>query len=90
MQGLYRITVTANTENNFASIVEITVGSKKSPNPSPPPQVLISVSLTFPYLMLNPVEVNQETLHQVQLITIPLVDGQIKGLVHGYKLTSEV
>ena len=34
---IVRITVTANTENNFASIVEITVGSKKSPNPSPPP-----------------------------------------------------
>src|SRR4029079_2262144 len=32
-----RITVTKNTENNFASIVEITIGSKKSSNPSPPP-----------------------------------------------------
>src|SRR4029079_1450188 len=32
-----RITVTKNTENNFASIVEITIGSKKSTNPSPPP-----------------------------------------------------
>lgn len=32
-----RITVTKNTENNFASIVEIAIGSKKSSNPSPPP-----------------------------------------------------
>ena len=32
-----RITVTKNTENNFASIVEIAIGSKNSPNPSPPP-----------------------------------------------------
>ena len=32
-----RITVTKNTENNFASIAEIALGSKKSPNPSPPP-----------------------------------------------------
>ena len=30
-----RITVTKNTENNFASIVEIAIGSKKSSNPSP-------------------------------------------------------
>ena len=34
---IVRITVTANTENNFASIVEIAIGSKKSSNPSPPP-----------------------------------------------------
>ena len=34
---IVRITVTTNTENNFASIVEIAIGSKKSSNPSPPP-----------------------------------------------------
>ena len=34
---IVRITVTANTENNFASIVEIALGSKKSSIPSPPP-----------------------------------------------------
>ena len=34
---IVRITVTANTENNFASIVELAIGSKKSSNPSPPP-----------------------------------------------------
>ena len=86
---IVRITVTANTENNFASIVEIAIGSKKSSDPSPPHQVLISViTLTFPYLMLPPVEVNQGTLHRVLLITTLILDGQIKDMVHGYDLIS--
>ena len=34
---IVRITVTANTENNFASMVEIAIESKKSSDPSPPP-----------------------------------------------------